>query len=191
MSLFTPCTRTRPSSSHSTHHTCTLAQSCTENLHQFSARGLRNYTFDWQKAGIDTCNRVFNSTVTPDPRALARRYGGYKIGDGVAGVTNMIWSNGQLDPWSGGGFLNPVLGSTGNHWFSLAKGAHHFDLRTHPHLLDHTTPRPLRSRARNTRRHCLGVGITNGISPTPRRRPPRRPRRGEQHNQTGCLCIFI
>jgi hypothetical protein len=99
-------------------------------LHQFSARGLRNYTFDWQKSAVDPCNAAFNSTVTPDPRTLTWRYGGYKLGDGAAGVTNLIWSNGQLDPWSGGGFLTPGAADSGNFWFSLAKGAHHYDLRT-------------------------------------------------------------
>uniref|UniRef100_A0A7S2STF0 Prolylcarboxypeptidase n=2 Tax=Rhizochromulina marina TaxID=1034831 RepID=A0A7S2STF0_9STRA len=110
-------------------------QSCTETLHEFSTRedGVRNYTFDYVASGVHPCNALFNSTVTPDTAALTRRFGGYKIGDGEAGVTNMIWSNGRLDPWSGGGFLTPVPDATSNHWVLLDKGAHHLDLRgPHP-----------------------------------------------------------
>lgn len=103
-------------------------QSCTETLHQFSGRGLRNFSFDLTECGVEPCASLFNGSVTPDTQALTRRYGGYAIGDGAAGVTNLIWSNGKRDPWSGGGFLTPVEGS-GNYWFLMDEGAHHLDLR--------------------------------------------------------------
>ena len=48
--------------------------------------------------------------VRPDPSALAVRFGGYALGDpgpGGSGTTRVIFSNGLLDPWSGGGFLGP------------------------------------------------------------------------------------
>jgi lysosomal Pro-X carboxypeptidase len=108
-------------------------QSCTENLHMFSARspigspsGIRDFKFNLTKIS-DMCNGIFG--VRPDPMALAKRYGGFKLGDGLAGVSNLIWSNGALDPWHGGGFLKPGDPSTGNHWILMQKGAHHLDLR--------------------------------------------------------------
>lgn len=108
-------------------------QSCTETLHGFSARGFRNYTFSYEVSGVETCKRLYNGTVRPDMDSLTRRYGGYKLGDGLAGITNIIWSNGLLDPWHGGGFLKPRANDRENHWFLLAKGAHHLDLRgPHP-----------------------------------------------------------
>lgn len=108
-------------------------QSCTENLHEFSARGVRNYTFDWEQSAVIPCNTYFNNTVTPNPSALTDTYGGYAIGDGTAGVTHLIWSNGGLDPWHGGGFLTPGDSDSGNAWVFLNQGAHHLDLRgPHP-----------------------------------------------------------
>lgn len=112
-------------------------QSCTENLHEFSARGLRNYTFDIERSARAPCRELFNGTVTPATSALADRFGGYKIP--FSGVTNLIWSNGGLDPWHGGGFLPwgfpNASGSEAlsNHRIFMPNAAHHLDLRgPHP-----------------------------------------------------------
>jgi len=112
-------------------------QSCTENLHQFSSRGVRNFTFNLQTNAIDVCNAAFNQSVSPDTTALTRQYGGYALayGDVSSGVSNLIWSNGGLDPWGGGGFIKPGNPDSGNHWIWMAKGAHHLDLRG-PHPQD-------------------------------------------------------
>jgi lysosomal Pro-X carboxypeptidase len=109
-------------------------QSCTETLHAFSSRGLRNYSFDLASSATAPCASSFSGTVQPDPEALTQRFGGYALGDGLAGVTNLIWSNGLLDPWSGGGFLVPPpdADESGNHWIMMPNGAHHLDLRA-PH----------------------------------------------------------
>jgi lysosomal Pro-X carboxypeptidase len=48
-------------------------------------------------------------------------------------VTHLIWSNGGLDPWHGGGFLHPFANTDDLHWFFMPLGAHHLDLRgPHP-----------------------------------------------------------
>ena len=118
-------------------------QSCTETLHEFSSRGLRDFAFDLERDGNAKCAEVFGlsegaqqAVTVPNPRALARRFGGYALGDGLAvGLTNLVWSNGLLDPWSGGGFLAPpaFANDTGNVWVAMPSGAHHLDLRgPHP-----------------------------------------------------------
>eukprot|EP01065_Artemidia_motanka_P026119 TRINITY_DN31028_c0_g1_i1.p1 TRINITY_DN31028_c0_g1~~TRINITY_DN31028_c0_g1_i1.p1 ORF type:complete len:493 (+),score=136.30 TRINITY_DN31028_c0_g1_i1:58-1536(+) len=104
-------------------------QSCTETLHQFSARGVRDFTFNMTEV-LQQCRQYYN--VEPDPLWGEVHFGGYGIGDGVVGVSNLIWSNGGRDPWHGGGFLTPRPG-TSNTWLWLPNGAHHSDLRgAHP-----------------------------------------------------------
>jgi hypothetical protein len=118
-------------------------------LHEFSSRGIRDYTFDLDTSGNKPCADLFptgsssssgnvpstaataSPDVQPDVGALTRRFGGYNLGDGLTGVGHVIWSNGLLDPWHGGGFLAaPPGGDTeGNHWVMMPSGAHHLDLR--------------------------------------------------------------
>jgi len=110
-------------------------QSCTETLHKFSSRGIRNYSFDYTTSAYEPC--MSNYHITPDPNALTSRYGGYSLVNGDADITNIIWSNGALDPWSGGGFYPQYApedaAKRGMHFFMLETGAHHLDLRgPHP-----------------------------------------------------------
>lgn len=113
-------------------------QSCTETLHQFASsaagHGFRDFAFNLSAVN-EQCQANFNSQ--PDPWWAEVHWGGYAIGDGKTGVTNLIWSNGGLDPWHGGGFLNPHAGGedAGIHWFFMPEGAHHLDLRG-PHPSD-------------------------------------------------------
>lgn len=109
-------------------------QSCTETLHQFSsvtsAHGFRDFTFSYDDAA-QACQRYYQ--VQPNPRWAEQRWGGFHIGDGATGVTHLIWSNGGLDPWHGGGFLRSFPNSDELHWFFMPQGAHHLDLRgPHP-----------------------------------------------------------
>ena len=108
-------------------------QSCTQTLHKFSARGIRSYAFSLEK--IDAyCSSLFD--IMPDTSHLSQVYGGYELADGNA-VSNVIWSNGLLDPWHGGGFLKATSTSndSSNHFLIMKSGAHHLDLRA-PHPCD-------------------------------------------------------
>ncbi|XP_055351544.1 lysosomal Pro-X carboxypeptidase-like [Paramacrobiotus metropolitanus] len=73
----------------------------------------------------DSCQKTFN--VRPDTRLAIREYGG----DNLQAYSNIIFSNGNLDPWSGGGVLkssNPALTV-----IVIQDAAHHLDLRaSHP-----------------------------------------------------------
>merc|ERR1711871_1357532 len=71
-------------------------QSCTETLHKFSARTIRDYTFNFSSSA-DICSKLYGSSVVPDTKALAREFGGYALADGSSGVRNIIWSQGTLD----------------------------------------------------------------------------------------------
>lgn len=110
-------------------------QSCTETLHRFSARVIRNYTFNYD-ASANICANLYGSSVIPDTGKLAREFGGYALADGSSGIRNLIWSQGTLDPWHGW-FQNmaaPAKGS-GIYHFLMKDSAHHLDLRA-PHPQD-------------------------------------------------------
>ena len=55
------------------------------------------------------------------------------IGDGVSSVTDLIFSNGLLDPWSGGGFFPECAPKDAKerrlYYLFMEKGEHHLDLR--------------------------------------------------------------
>ena len=100
-------------------------QSCTENLHEFSSDSkVRTYAFDLA-AQTSLCESLFDDTA-PDPTRLTELYGGYEI---PAKVTNVIFSNGLLDPWHGGGFYPSDADDPSNVFCVMPNGAHHGDLR--------------------------------------------------------------
>eukprot|EP00041_Stephanoeca_diplocostata_P017902 m.369509 g.369509 ORF g.369509 m.369509 type:complete len:520 (-) comp20851_c0_seq7:2048-3607(-) len=111
-------------------------QSCTETLHQFSSsksgHGFRDFQFNMDEV-VTACATYY--ALKPNPPWAEMHWGGYGIGDGNAGVTHLIWSNGLLDPWHGGGFLRPFSNNDELHWFIMPQGAHHLDLRG-PHPQD-------------------------------------------------------
>ena len=108
-------------------------QSCTETLHQFSTPpgSWRNFTFDLGKANAD-CAEWYG--VTPRPAWTESHFGGFALADTA---TNLIWSNGLLDPWHGGGYLTAPANAAarGVHLIKMPHGAHHLDLRA-PHPQD-------------------------------------------------------
>ena len=77
------------------------------------------FNYDAFAAG---CQKRWN--VTPRPEWALITYGGRNLRD----VTNIIFSNGGLDPWSGGGVLTNQSSSLTAIW--IPEGAHHLDLRT-------------------------------------------------------------
>ncbi|KAJ9454524.1 Prolyl carboxy peptidase like protein 5 [Diplonema papillatum] len=100
-------------------------QSCTETLHEFDGRGVRDFAFS-----LDQVNRVCNQSysVRPKPNWLALQYGGYAINTSASDITNIIWSNGAHDPWHGGSFLSTDRPTCHTLW--MPNGAHHVDLRS-------------------------------------------------------------
>ena len=84
-------------------------QSCTETLHKFSGRGVRNFSFELAPVAA-VCADTFNAE--PDFDWPGVHYGGYGIPAGLTGASNIIFSEGLLDPWHGGGFLKQVSGGT-------------------------------------------------------------------------------
>ncbi|CAE8643401.1 unnamed protein product [Polarella glacialis] len=120
-------------------------QSCTEALHSFSARGLRNYTFDYQTSEA-LCAKIWNHTAVLDTGLIASRFGGFDLADGSSGVQRIIWSHGTLDPWHGWFRKMKEPPSVSQIYHILMRdAAHHLDLKT-PNLSD--PPDVTRARAR-------------------------------------------
>jgi len=114
-------------------------QSCKETLHPFSSsrssNNLRNYTFDIDLMR-EECSNLYG--IEPDLHLLSERYGRKNLYDLPRMLTNVFWSNGELDPWHGGGFLSTFYddnygdnsnNNNGNGFCLMPNGAHHFDLR--------------------------------------------------------------
>lgn len=68
----------------------------------------------------DACYKKYGVRVKRDDLAILE-YGGKK-----ALYTNIIFTNGLLDPWSGGGFL---VTASSAYAFLLPNSAHHLELR--------------------------------------------------------------
>ena len=99
-------------------------QSCTETLHEFSsATPVRSYAFNLT-AQSELCRKLYG--VTPDPTYLTKRFGGYEIPNKV---TNVFFSRGGLDPWTGGTFTEGEPHDASVAFCFMPSGAHHTDLR--------------------------------------------------------------
>ncbi|KAH8282704.1 hypothetical protein KR054_009227, partial [Drosophila jambulina] len=99
-------------------------QTCNQMVMPFCSNGtetmFRPSTWNFKEIA-EKCYK--NYRLTPKPYDIILRYGGRNI----ESVTNIIFSNGLLDPWSGGG----VLQAPNDKVFViiLPEGAHHLDLR--------------------------------------------------------------
>ncbi|KAL9696048.1 hypothetical protein quinque_015333 [Culex quinquefasciatus] len=100
-------------------------QSCTEMVMPMCAEGGSRDMFPKQpwdeKKFSDDCFKKFG--VRPRPIAPPYIYGGQYL----EGASNIVFSNGLLDPWSGGGVLRS--GNSNIKIVLIPEGAHHIDLR--------------------------------------------------------------
>ncbi|CAD5120201.1 DgyrCDS8774 [Dimorphilus gyrociliatus] len=99
-------------------------QSCTEMVMPMCSNGIDDMfeRRDWNlKEFCDGCTNKFK--VKTRPFFVVSQYGGRNI----SAASNIIFSNGDLDPWSGGGVLNSPNPSI--HVILIKDGAHHLDLR--------------------------------------------------------------
>ncbi|KAM8716190.1 hypothetical protein ACLKA7_003125 [Drosophila subpalustris] len=100
-------------------------QSCNQMVMPFCSNSSDTMyrTKAWNVREIsDKCFKKFH--LTPKPYDIELRYGGNKL----ESVSNIIFSNGLLDPWSGGGVLQAPNNQV--YVIILPEGAHHLDLRS-------------------------------------------------------------
>ncbi|XP_054580661.1 lysosomal Pro-X carboxypeptidase isoform X2 [Eptesicus fuscus] len=99
-------------------------QACTEMVMPFCTNGIDDM-FEphlWDlKAFSDDCFKQWG--VKPRPSWITSMYGGKNI----SSHTNIIFSNGDLDPWSGGGVTKNITNTLVA--IVIPEGAHHLDLR--------------------------------------------------------------
>lgn len=82
------------------------------------------YTYDYDK-NTKSCNEQYG--MSPDYLWAVREFGGAQIARDFSGYSNIIFSNGNLDPWMAGGvteFIGLKLP-----YYIIQGGAHHLDLR--------------------------------------------------------------
>lgn len=99
-------------------------QACTEMVMPMCSDGVSDmfYVSPWNlTAYVEACRNRYG--VSADPDKIVTTYGGKNI----RAASNIIFSNGDMDPWSGGGFLESVSDSVIA--LVVEGGAHHYDLR--------------------------------------------------------------
>ncbi|EPQ19311.1 Lysosomal Pro-X carboxypeptidase [Myotis brandtii] len=99
-------------------------KACTEIVMPFCTNGIDDMfePHPWDlKAFSDECFKQWG--VKPRPSWISSMYGGKNI----SSHTNIIFSNGDLDPWSGGGVTKNITNTLVA--IIIPEGAHHLDLR--------------------------------------------------------------
>ncbi|TYI89137.1 hypothetical protein E1A91_D03G033700v1 [Gossypium mustelinum] len=104
-------------------------QACTEMVMPMSSDQNTSMfpAYDWDYSAFrEGCQRDFQ--VTPRPRWITTEFGGHDIEHVLKSFgSNIIFSNGLLDPWSGGSVLKNI--SETIIALITKEGAHHIDLR--------------------------------------------------------------
>ncbi|XP_031243250.1 lysosomal Pro-X carboxypeptidase isoform X1 [Mastomys coucha] len=101
-------------------------QACTEMVMPICSNGIDDMfePFLWDLESYS--NDCFNQWgVRPRPHWMITMYGGKNI----SSHSNIIFSNGDLDPWSGGGVTKDITDTLVA--INILEGAHHLDLRAH------------------------------------------------------------
>ncbi|XP_002754795.1 lysosomal Pro-X carboxypeptidase isoform X2 [Callithrix jacchus] len=99
-------------------------QACTEVVMPFCTNGVDDMfePHSWNlKELSDYCFQQWG--VRPRPSWITTMYGGKNI----SSHTNIVFSNGELDPWSGGGVTKDITDTLVA--VTISEGAHHLDLR--------------------------------------------------------------
>lgn len=80
----------------------------------------------FQQEFADMCMKTYG--VVPKWNYALDQFGGRKPEVDFAAASNIIWSNGEGDPWSNGGILENI--GAEHKVLSVRDGAHHYDLKT-------------------------------------------------------------
>ncbi|ROT76904.1 hypothetical protein C7M84_004489 [Penaeus vannamei] len=99
-------------------------QACTEMVMPFCYDGVNDFfePADWNfEEYAENCHQKWG--VYPRPMMAPKIYGGKEL----SAASNIVFSNGNLDPWSTGGVLWNVSDSVVS--VIIPEGAHHLDLR--------------------------------------------------------------
>lgn len=102
-------------------------QACTEMVMPMCQNGTTDMFLpkSWNLAEYsDDCFKKFKVRPRAAPEAVTQ-YGGGRL----YAASNIIFSNGLLDPWSGGGVFNVPGNARELYAFIIPEGAHHIDLR--------------------------------------------------------------
>lgn len=103
-------------------------QACTEMIMPVGSNGVTDMfpfmPFD-MKSYLLQCEKQWG--VIPKPRWVETHYGGRGRGLDLKYASNIVFSNGDLDPWSSGGVTTSVSDSVVA--VMIENGAHHLDLR--------------------------------------------------------------
>lgn len=105
-------------------------QSCTEMAYPLCSDGKHDmfYRSNWDIKGVsEVCKRTWQ--VKPDLTRIKLQYGNRDIAE----HSNIVFSNGDMDPWSGGGVLSNISDSIIA--IHIKHGAHNYDL-LHSHKED-------------------------------------------------------
>ncbi|EFN56397.1 hypothetical protein CHLNCDRAFT_144962 [Chlorella variabilis] len=131
-------------------------QYCTEQFQVFSKDGVHDMFWEEPfstKAAIQDCKDGWG--VEPRPLWATIEWGGKRLG----AASNIVFSNGLLDPWSGGGVLANISQANDLVAVVIPEGAHHLDL-----MFSHPLDPPSVTAARAFEEHYIAKWIAQARS---------------------------